>query len=324
MKTNESSFSQNNHSWIENMWIQVCSLWAYYIEWVFDKNQKGSRRTMTICWDDRCFIISYAICLWKNEIVFFSKINDKHLQGNTFETLTWRKQKRSKLTKFWNFYINVLKKSVIFSLTKCCSKLSMSFGAKTFWIIFLSNRIIQRKETNVNRNVTKLLIKITWHDCNGMFDLRHPDIGVAFRSCIVKPHNPIEASIHAKISKLDIMNILHGTTNIVKIAVWKWIRNIVMKCLHNYYLFKKSYSNIANKLVYITTALLKYFSISGSIACLLGMEVHVNQLNMNSFREQFWKNFFIEKKKNILHVVSNLYLPKMISIARVGKFSHSL
>lgn len=54
--------------------------------------------------------------------------------------------------------------------------------------------------------------------------LRHPDIGFLFKSCIVSPHKPIEASIHATNNKLVIMSSLHGTTNTVKIAVWKWER----------------------------------------------------------------------------------------------------
>lgn len=73
----------------------------------------------------------------KNEFGFFSIINNKHLQGNTFETLTWRKQKRSKLTKFWHFHVNVLKRSVIFLWHKCCSKLSLFINKKQMSIEML-------------------------------------------------------------------------------------------------------------------------------------------------------------------------------------------
>lgn len=49
--------------------------------------------------------------------------------------------------------------------------------------------------------------------------LRHPDIGLVFKSCMVIPHSPIVASIHAMTSKLVIINSLQGTTMTVNIAV---------------------------------------------------------------------------------------------------------
>lgn len=58
------------------------------------------------------------------------------------------------------------------------------------------------------------------HEFTFKFYLRHPDIGLVLRSCIVRPQSPIDANIHATSSKLVIINNLIGTMNIVKIAVW--------------------------------------------------------------------------------------------------------
>lgn len=59
--------------------------------------------------------------------------------------------------------------------------------------------------------------------------LRHPDIGFVFKSCIVSPHSPIDANIHATINRLVIINSLSGTRRIVNIAVCKekYIKYIV-------------------------------------------------------------------------------------------------
>lgn len=49
--------------------------------------------------------------------------------------------------------------------------------------------------------------------------LRHPVIGFVFRSCIVNPHRPIDANIHATNNNMMSINNLIGTTSIEKIAV---------------------------------------------------------------------------------------------------------
>lgn len=58
--------------------------------------------------------------------------------------------------------------------------------------------------------------------------LRHPEIGRAFRSCIVNPQSPIDANIHAIINKLTVMSNLHGTMNIVEITVCEMKKKIII------------------------------------------------------------------------------------------------
>lgn len=60
--------------------------------------------------------------------------------------------------------------------------------------------------------------------------LRHPEIGRAFKSCIVNPHNPIDAKIHAIINKLTIMSNLNGTMNIVMMKVCEMEKKIIIFC----------------------------------------------------------------------------------------------
>lgn len=49
--------------------------------------------------------------------------------------------------------------------------------------------------------------------------LRHPVIGFVFRSCIVNPHRPIDANIHATNNSMMSITNLHGIINIVEIVV---------------------------------------------------------------------------------------------------------
>lgn len=97
------------------------------------------------------------------------------------------------------------------------------------WILFHA-LFITKTRALTKQTFTNLIYK-TISEFQMRIYLRHPEIGRAFRSCIVNPQSPIDAKIHAIIKKLTIISNLHGTMIIVKIKVCKMEKKIII-CLY--------------------------------------------------------------------------------------------